>query len=168
MMKILLTFSTLLTACFIAISCSAQNKETVGWVEYIRIYPGNFKIKARIDTGAKTSSIHAENKETFQRNGKEWVRFTITNKKGKSFTLEKEVIRLAKIKQKGLYSQKRLVIKLDICLGSVYKETEVNLVDRSNFNYPVLLGRSFLADHFVVDPSVTFIKKTKCKVPKGK
>jgi len=52
---------------------------------------------------------------------------------------------------------------LGICLGSVYKEVEVNLVDRSNFNYQLLIGRNYLANSFLVDPSLTFSTKSKCK-----
>ena len=52
---------------------------------------------------------------------------------------------------------------LGICLGTIYKEVEVNLVDRSHFNYQLLIGRNFLIDSFLVDPSLTFSTKPKCK-----
>jgi hypothetical protein len=81
------------------------------------------------------------------------VRFEVKNKSGDKLTLEKKVQRWVQIKRHGAELQKRPVILLGICLGYFYKEIEVNLVDRSDFNYPMLIGRSFMADSFIVDPS---------------
>jgi hypothetical protein len=167
-MKYFLLFTSLLAISFLSLPASAQSKEVIGWIEWARLYPGNLKLKARIDTGAKTSSLNTTHHEIFQRSDKLWVRFSITNKKGKTVTLEKELYRFAKIKQKGTDPQKRPVIKLDICLCNMYKEIEVNLVDRSNFNYPMLIGRNFLVNHFIVDPSVIFTKNSKCKKNQSK
>jgi hypothetical protein len=54
------------------------------------------------------------------------------------------------------------VIVLGVCLSNVYKEVEVNLVDRANFNYPMLVGRSFLAGSFVVDSGEKYLTTPKC------
>ena len=53
---------------------------------------------------------------------------------------------------------------LGICLGNVYKEVEVNLEDRSKFNYQLLIGRSYLKNSFLVDASATFTLKPNCQV----
>jgi hypothetical protein len=57
----------------------------------------------------------------------------------------------------------RPVIRLGICLGNVYKEVEVNLQDRSKFNYQMLIGRSYLKNSFLVDASATFTVETNCQ-----
>jgi hypothetical protein len=70
---------------------------------------------------------------------------------------------MATIKQHGAESATRPVIRLGICLGNVYKEVEVNLQDRSKFNYQLLIGRSYLKNSFLVDASATFTIKTQCQ-----
>lgn len=122
-----------------------------------------------MDTGAKSSSINAYNLHRFQRGDEMWVSFELKEKsnknKGKSVIFEKNVISLVKIKLKGGGVEERVVVKLDVCISGVYKEVEMSLVDRSNFNYQVLIGRADLENVFVVDPSATFTHKPVCKVP---
>ncbi|MCB1190573.1 MAG: ATP-dependent zinc protease [Leptospiraceae bacterium] len=163
-MKYFLLFISF-SLCFLTVPMLAETKFIVGWAEKVKIFPGNFTVKARIDTGAKTSSINTPFYETFEKDGKTWVRFDFMDKKGKKKTIEKEVLRTSKIKRKGMKSEERPVVKLEICLGNVYKESEVNLVDRSNFNYQILIGRSYLENDFLVDSSSRFTKKPNCKIP---
>jgi hypothetical protein len=85
------------------------------------------------------------------------------DRKGRKFNFEKKVLRHAKIKEHGSEPDIRPVIRLGICLGAVYEEVEVNLEDRSNFNCPLLIGRSFLEGSIIVDPSVSFTTKPKCE-----
>jgi len=130
---------------------TAQNKQVVGWLEEIRIYPGNLVVIAKLDTGAKNSSLNASNITEFTRNGEQWVRFHVTNRYSKTVTIERKVHRMAKIKRHGGRAQPRYSILLGICLGSFYKEVEVNLADRS-----------FLAGNFIVDPSTKYTTKPIC------
>jgi hypothetical protein len=141
----------------------AQEKQVAGWVEYVSLYPGNLKIKAKLDTGARNSSLNADTIDTFERNGETWLRFSLTNWKGRIETFEAEIIRIAKIKQHNSKAEKRPVIRLGICLGKIFKEVEVNLVDRGKFNYQLLIGRSFLKGSFIVDPSLTFTIDSSCR-----
>lgn len=154
----------MLFVSFNTLTLKAQNKITIGRVEKVRIYPGNLIIRAKIDTGAKNSSLGCYDMSFFENNGEKWVRFSITNHKGKTIKLEQKVQRVAKIKDHFEKNQERPVIKLYICLGNLYKETEVNLIDRSGFIYQLLIGRSFITDDFIVDPSKKYTTKPKCKV----
>ena len=132
----------------------AQNKVTIGRIEKIRIYPGNMAMRAKIDTGAKTSSLGCENINIFEREGTKWVRFKVTNYKGTTKMLERKVERTVIIKRHFGRKQERVVVRLGICLGTIYREAEVSLIDRSGFNYQILIGRTFLIDnHIIVDPS---------------
>jgi hypothetical protein len=142
---------------------SGQDKQIVGWVEYVTILPENLKIKAKLDTGARNSSLNAVNIAEFKRGGDTFVRFDLTNWKGRMVTIEAKVIRMAKIKQLNSKPEHRPVIRIGICLEKFYKEVEVNLVNRSNFNYQMLIGRSYLKSRFAVDPSKTFTIKTDCR-----
>ena len=60
------------------------------------------------------------------------------------------------------------MVKLGICLGTIYREEEVTLVDRSGFNYQLLIGRNFTRDDFLVDPGKTFTTSPSCKQAPGK
>ncbi len=142
---------------------SGKDKQLVGWVEYVTILPENLKIKAKLDTGARNSSLNAVNIVEIKRGGDTFVRFDLINWKGRTETIEAKVIRITKIKKHNSEPDRRPVIQINICLGKFYKEVEVNLVNRSNFNYQMLIGRSFLKGEFAVDPSKTFTIKTDCR-----
>jgi hypothetical protein len=147
---------------------AAQAKLIVGRVEKVRIYPGNLVIRAKMDTGAKTSSLGCHDMSLFERDGEKWVRFRVTNHKEETITLEQRVYRISKIKRGFWKTEQRVVIKLGVCLGNVYEETEVNLVDRSGFNYKMLIGRSLMAGNFIIDPSLKYTTEPSCKGVSGK
>jgi hypothetical protein len=142
---------------------AAQGKQVVGWLEKACIYPGNLIINAKIDTGARNSSLNASTITEFTRNGEQWVRFNVTNRYSKTATIEQKIHRIVKIKDHDGKPQLRLAIILGISLGSFHKEVEVNLADRSNFNYQMLIGRSFLHGSMIVDPSIKYTTKPICK-----
>jgi hypothetical protein len=141
----------------------ANAKEVVGWVENAKVYPGGIQIKAKIDSGAKTSSLHCQCITPIKRNGKDWVSFTVNNFRGDIVRIEKPVYRVAKIKRHFGEQQERYVVKLGVCLGSVYREGDVTLVDRSGFNYQMLIGRNFMKNDFLIDTGSTFVNKPSCK-----
>ncbi len=145
-----------------------EAKQQVGWIENVRIHPGDILVRAKLDTGAQTSSLNCECQQTFSRDGEQWVRFTLTNHKGESVQVERKIHRVARIKQHGGGVQERLVVILGICLGDIQKQVEVNLVDRSGFNYQLLIGRSFLKDDFIIDPSSTYTVAPHCAPTSGK
>ena len=154
--------SVLLISTFSSSAMYAQNKDIVGRIEKVRIYPEDLVLRAKLDTGARNSSLHAPNITRLEKNGEAWVRFSIKNHKGEEATLERKIVRKARIKQKNRDSEKRPVIMLGICLGRQYREVEVNLVDRAEFNYPMLIGRSFMAGHLVVDPELKYTAEPDC------
>ncbi len=147
----------------IAASLQAGEKQIVGWVERVRLSPGNVVVDAKLDTGALHCSLDAENITHFTRDGAEWVRFDLQDRPGHKVTLERPVVREANIKRHFNHSQKRPAIRLGVCLGNYYQETEVNLVDRSGFQYPMLIGRSFLKKALVIDPGIKHTMEPHCK-----
>lgn len=139
-------------------------KQVSGWAEKVALGDPPIILRAKIDTGAKNSSLHTLEYHIFEKEGKEWVSFAIINKDRKSKRIEVPLLRYAKIKQKGgRRSKERPVVMLGLCMGSIYKEVEVNLVDRTNFNFPVLVGRSFLQGNFVVDADHKYINTPDCR-----
>jgi hypothetical protein len=136
-------------------------KLVIGQIEYVAIPALDTVFAARIDTGAKRSSIYAVDIQTFERDGNPWVRFTIKNPtKDQEFPMEMEVTRTTRIKQKGDESERRHHIELVLTMGDLTKEIDINLADRSNFEYPLLIGRDFLKGTAVVDVARKFTQKT--------
>jgi hypothetical protein len=141
-------------------SLPPQEKVIMGWLETVFLMPSNVRVVAKLDTGAKTSSVHARSVEHFMLQGKEWVRFRFQAEHGDSIiTLERPLVRTAVIKERQANSSTRDVVLLSICKNGHVYETEFTLNDRSNFNYPILLGRSFLENVALVDASETFLFK---------
>ena len=143
----------------------AAAKDVVGWVENVTVYPGALEIKAKVDTGAKTSSLNCLCINPVERDGKKWVSFSVKNEDGDTIMLEKPIHRMARIKRHFGEKQIRYVVMLGVCMGDVYREAEVTLVDRTGFNYQMLIGRNFMEDDFLVDPSATFVNQPACLGP---
>jgi hypothetical protein len=125
-------------------------KQVIGEIEYVRMVPPNIVLKARIDTGATTTSIDARNITPFERDGKEWVRFVCFSDK-KEYTLERKVVDKIAVKRHDAVSQERYVVKMRLVLGNVSELISVTLNDRDNYQFPILIGRNFLRDYFIVD-----------------
>ena len=143
-----------------------REKRVCGWLERVQVFPGDLLFRAKMDTGAKHSSLNAHTIVEFEKDGEPWVRFVVRGRKGKKLEMERPLVRTAEIKlrSKQQRTQERPVIHLGICLGSTYKEVEVNLVDRSNFNYQMLIGRSYLSGDFFVDAAKIFTLKPNCRI----
>jgi len=112
-------------AAIIAGSAAAQEKQIVGWVEKVRVFPGNVLLDAKVDTGADHSSIHAFDISEFSRDGNRWIRFCIGGQEGRKDICELQLVRTAKIKRHGAPRLERYVVTLGICIGNFYKEAEV-------------------------------------------
>ncbi|MHC6529148.1 ATP-dependent zinc protease family protein [Vibrio proteolyticus] len=143
---------------------TSDGKLILGEQEWVYV-PGLTEFfKARIDTGATTSSISAIDVIPFERDGKEWVKFKIEHDKLKSKELALPVERWVKIKQSSSdESQKRAVVAAWIQIGDLKQKTEFTLADRTHLAFPLLLGRSFFNDVAVVDVSRKFVQPKQTK-----
>lgn len=142
---------------------SKAEKLHAGWIEKACIDNVDFTVPAKLDTGAKTSSINAEIIKEFERDGKAFILYRLVSDKQKSETFESEVTRYGHIKKrKGEKNMRRPYVMMNIRLGKYTVQGEVNLTDRSHFNYPLLVGRNMLSGYFTVDSQKTYLLKTKC------
>jgi len=164
MKRIILLILPFLFIVFNSSYLSADNKKVIGWLEMVRVYPGNLKIRAKFDTGAKVSSLNASSLLKFNRNGESWVKFKLYAGE-ESFIIEKKILETVNIKKKGGCVEQRPVIKIGVCIGSTYREIEVNLIDRSSFNYQLLIGRNDSKEKYLIDPSLTFTSEPTCTLP---
>ncbi len=139
-----------------------DNEQVVGWIEKACIQPGQLVLPAKVDTGAVTCSLHAPDLVEFERDGEKWARFTIVDGNGKQAVIEKKIVGVRKIKRHFGQYQNRPVIRLAICVGNIHKTSEVNLVDRTGFEYPLLIGRNFMDGRLVVNPSAKYTVEPSC------
>jgi len=137
-----------------ALPAMAADPTLYGRYEYIQLPEIGQTFKAKMDTGALTASLSARDIETFKRDGDDWVRFRIGGKDASDKVFEHKVSRISKIKSRADEDDdkdeatvaKRPVIDLEMCLGDVKRTVEVNLTDRSSFNYPLLIGAKALRE----------------------
>ena len=153
MIDFLLVF--LLSFLYVAPTSADPHKQVVGATEVIEIQPAGLRFKARIDTGAKTSSIHAENIEvdlSGDPQGKP-IAFTLINKHGQSRRVDTHVARRITVKtSEG--SEIRYAVPLTVNWKNSSKILLVTLNNRKHMQYGLLLGRNWLQDDFVVDISL--------------
>jgi hypothetical protein len=137
-----------------------NEKTVLGNAEWAYITASKENLRARIDSGAATSSINAVNLKQFERDGKKWVRFNLTHdKKSKEEIIETRVVRIATITQSSKPGVETLrpVVKLHIRIGDIAGYTEFSLTNRLHMEYPVLIGRTFLKDVALVDVGQDYI-----------
>ena len=116
-------------------------------------------IKARVDSGAKTSSIHAYNIQPFTRESQSWVAFDLAplqNDRKTSMRCEMPVHDRRIIKSSNGSSEKRYVVKVSLGLGDHSWEIELTLANRDSMGYRMLLGREAISGKVLVDPSQSF------------
>jgi len=113
-------------------------------------------IKARVDSGAKTSSIHALNITTFKRNDEKWVRyevFPLQDNRRISIHCESKIISTKLIKSSTGVGEKRYTIKTPLTLGNDTWDIEITLANRDSMGYRMLLGREAMINRAIIDPS---------------
>lgn len=128
-----------------------KEKTLIGRVEWVEMPNVKLKFKARVDTGAKTTSLHATQIQEVQKNGELFIKFITQDDHGQKVELLKKVITTQRVSNTSGDVSKRYVIKDKILLGPMSKEVNINLNDRSKMQYKFLIGRNILLGQFVVD-----------------
>jgi len=135
----------------------------LGYIENVSVGKLGLEMKGKLDTGADTSSVHVHNVKVYKRSDKDnWVRFRLIGKNGRTIRYDQNVIRFVQIKTKTGGLIRRPVIHLPLCIGGKWGLAEINLADRGDFDYDILLGREFLANRVLVDSGQTFIAEEEC------
>lgn len=139
-----------------------QKKEKVvlGWREWISLPTlTKFPIKAKVDTGAKTSALHARDIEIFKRQNQTWVSFEIVP----SIKMKQPILAKAllldhrNVKSSMGETTKRPVIQTIVRMGNEEFPIELTLVNRSMMGFRMLLGRRALKKRFLINPSRSFL-----------
>jgi hypothetical protein len=150
-----------LCAALSASAAPAGELPAIGWIEPVRIETA-LLVDAKVDTGADYSSLDARDIKTFQKGEAEWVSFAAVGRSGKRTSFERRIYRYTTIRRAGGTEQKRPTVLLGLCLGTVYRVVQVNLVDRETLEYRMLVGRDFLQGRYLVDSSRTQVTTPSC------
>ena len=151
-------------ACKAASDNPIMDKTLLGRVEWVGFPAIGSYFKARIDTGANTSSLSARESTEFERDGDKWVKFKLALRDDAKYFVadvrdkwvEAKVSRTVTIIQ-AAGREERPVVSMLMTLGDIKQRVEFTLNDRRDLTYPVLLGRRFMMDIAAVDISRTFI-----------
>jgi hypothetical protein len=133
-----------------------------GFIEWAQIDNSSFSIRAKLDTGARSTSINAIDMVRFEKQDQAWVRFSVINRKGAVIQLERPVVRIARIRRANTSVEERPVVKMIVCVAGQSGEAEVTLADRTGMNYGMLIGRTFLAGRILVDSGSQYLGDNKC------
>ena len=135
-------------------------KGIIGWRELISLPDlGIGEMKAKIDTGARTSALHAENQEIFERDGEQWVRFSIpVPGKPRLTTVEAPLLDRRNIKNTSGQPEQRLVVRTTLRMGKRHWHIDVSLADRKKMEFDIILGRTAIRGRgLLVDSGRSFL-----------
>lgn len=136
-------------------------KSIIGWREWLALPDLRVsKIKAKVDTGARTSSLHADNMVRFKRRGKEWIRFhlhPIQKSQRKARIVELEVKEERMVKSSSGQVEKRPVVVTTVDFAGSSWPIELTLTNRDLMGFRMLLGREAIRNRFVVDVGRSFL-----------
>ena len=132
-----------------------------GWREWVRL-PGIGVpwVKAKLDTGAQTSSLHAFDAEEFQRDAASWVRFRVRpwqESDEDEVVVELPVHDRRRVRSSNGQVQERIVVRMNLVLMEQEVDAEVTLSNRDQMGFRMLIGREALQQGFVVDSSRSFV-----------
>jgi hypothetical protein len=143
------------------VSAGIADHVLIGWREWIGLPQlGIPRIKAKIDTGARTSVLHAFHVQPYQKNAKHKVKFSIHPRQystTKTIICDTELLDVRWITDSGGHKEKRCVIQTSLLLGEREELIEISLTCRDDMRFRMLLGRTALKNNLLVKPSASYL-----------
>ena len=129
----------------------------IGWREWISLTDfKNFYLKAKIDTGAAMSALHATHIKEYDSNGSRYVKFRLHQSKTYKL-IKKPIVGYKTIKNSFGKKQLRPLVNISIKIGNKVIDTPITLTRRSRMTYPVLIGRSALGKNYRINPKRSYL-----------
>lgn len=132
---------------------------TLGWRERLALPElGIATLKAKLDTGARSSSLHVDTLESFERDGAIWLRFTVSTGRKHRLSVQCEAPALDRrvVTDTSGRRTERWFIRSEVSLAGQCFSVDINLTDRRHMLFPMLLGRTALLGRFAVDPALSY------------
>ena len=137
-----------------------QSLPVIGWREWLSLPDlGIPAIKAKIDTGARTSALHTHDYDIFQRDGEDWVTFHLHPLKRSSteYTCTTKVVDYRTVSDSGGHTERRPFIHTTARIGPHAWDVTLSLTNRESMLFRMLLGRTALESQFLVDVSTSYL-----------
>lgn len=141
-----------------------RERDVIGWREIVGLPElGIPQIRAKIDSGARTSALHAEDREIFERGGARWVRFKASTMiDGPPCVIEAPIVAQRDIKNTSGVPERRLIIRTLLLLGRHHWRIELSLADRDAMKFDLIIGRTALKGrNILIDPGRSFLADQK-------
>ena len=134
--------------------------EFVGWRENVSLPALKlFDLKAKIDTGAKTSALHADDIKFVSVKGNKYVRFNVESEEGHKKSIRLRFLEEREIKSSTGQKTIRPVVKTTIKMGKSEFDIEITLINRDLMGFKMLIGREALNGRFLINPARSYLLK---------
>jgi len=137
------------------------HKPILGWREWLALPELNIaRIKAKIDTGARSSALHAFAIEPYRKGGQRWIMFAMHPLQERTDILVEchaQIKDRRWVSDSGGHKQRRYVIETQLIAGQSVVRAEMTLTNRDNMRFRMLLGRTAMDNRFIIDPSSSYL-----------
>jgi hypothetical protein len=147
-----------------------DDRPNLGWREWLALPAlGISAIKAKLDSGARSSSLHVEDLETLERAGVLHVCFRVRPRRRSERTVAccAPVLDRRRVTDSSGHCSERWFIRSEVQLAGEHFSVDINLTDRRHMLFPMLLGRSALMGRFAVDPALSYTQSRSLQPPRN-
>lgn len=133
---------------------------TLGWREWVALPAlGIPRLRAKIDSGARSSSLHVDELWRFVEGGAPWVGFRLTHGKARGLLIQAQapIHDEREVADSSGRRERRIFLRTPLLLGGREREIEINLTNRGAMLFPMLLGRTAMTGLFTIDPASSFL-----------